>query len=351
MPFNNIYKNRSVLITGHTGFKGSWLAVWLTKLGSNLCGYSLDVPTIPSHFSLLDPAVRDTRGDVADFETLRKTIQQFEPEIVFHLAAQSLVRPSFQKPLETFSTNILGTANVLEACRQTSSVRAVVVITSDKCYKNTEPNRGYNENDALGGDDPYSASKACAEIVTESYRKSFADEKLLIATCRAGNVIGGGDWAADRLMPDLMRSAAGGEIACIRMPNATRPWQHVLNPISGYLLLGQVLMEGRKEFAEAWNFGPDLNENLSVDKIVKLTQNCWKKIKCETVPEKNCRETPVLMLDCNKTRQKLGWKSVWSLQEGIEQTVSWYRNFYENNVIQTLEQINEFEKNCDFSMR
>ncbi|MDR0521511.1 MAG: CDP-glucose 4,6-dehydratase [Planctomycetaceae bacterium] len=343
-----MYKNCAVLITGHTGFKGSWLAPLLAKLGSKLCGYSLDIPSSPSHFLLQKIPIQDVRGDVTDFDQLRKTMQQFKPEIVFHLAAQSLVRLSFQKPAETFAANVTGTVNVLEACRQTPSVRAVLIITSDKCYKNNTEQQSFTphmETDPLGGGDPYSASKACAEIVTESYRHAFGSGHFLMASCRSGNVIGGGDWAKDRLVPDLIRSAAGGPPAILRMPDAVRPWQHVLNPISGYLRLGAKLLEGKKEFAEAWNFGPDAqesrNENLPVKQIAQLLKRHWNKVHWKTEPE-NGKETAVLMLDSGKARQRLGWKPVWSFSEALEKTAEWYRRFYENGTIQTDEQIEQF---------
>ena len=344
MLFGHIYKNRSVFLTGHTGFKGAWLAAWLEKLESKVCGYALDVPTVPNHFSLLNLSARDIRGDVSDFATLKNSIQQFAPEIVFHLAAQSLVPISFRQPLETFAVNILGTAHVLEACRQTPSVRAVVIITSDKCYENRERPDGHRETDPLGGDDPYSASKSCAEIVTASYRKSFADRRLLIASCRSGNALGGGDWAADRLVPDLVRSAMEEKIAVLRMPQAIRPWQHVLNPLAGYLLLGQRLLEGQTDFAEAWNFGPDKKDHWTVEKIAQQTQTHWNQIRYETIPDADSREAPLLSLNAHKARQKLGWKPGWNLNEGIDRTISWYRHFYEHGTLQTFDQIAEYEE-------
>ena len=344
MLFDNIYKNRSVFVTGHTGFKGGWLVAWLEKLGSKVCGYALDVPTTPNHFSLLDISVQDVRCDVSNFSALKSSIQQFAPEIVFHLAAQSLVPVSFRQPLETFAVNILGTAHVLEACRQTPSVRAVVIITSDKCYENKERRNGHQETDPLGGDDPYSASKACAEIVTASYRKSFSNRQLLIASCRSGNTLGGGDWAADRLIPDLVRSVVEDKIAELRMPQAIRPWQHVLNPLAGYLLLGQRLLEGQADFAEAWNFGPNKKDHWTVDKLARHVQKNWKTIRYEAIPNVDPRETPLLSLNAQKARRKLGWNPVWNLNEGIDRTISWYRHFYEQGKLQTFEQIAEFEK-------
>lgn len=332
------YQNRSVLITGHTGFKGSWLAAYLAKLGGNLCGYSLNVPTSPNHFLLQKIPLRDIRGDLADFPLLLETMRQFQPEIVFHLAAQSLVRVSFQQPAATFAANVMGTVNVLEACRQTPSVRGAVIITSDKCYQaaGSEP---HTEADRLGGGDPYSASKACAEIVTESYRHTFGNARLLTASCRSGNVIGGGDWGGDRLLPDLIRSAVGCPPAILRMPEAVRPWQHVLNPIRGYLLLGQKLLEGKAEFAGAWNFGPDVSENLPVIQVAQRAKQCWDKISWTIDPEPESKETAVLMLDAGKALSKLGWQPVWNLQTAVEKTVEWYRQFYERGIVLTDEQI------------
>ena len=348
MLFNNIYKNRAVFVTGHTGFKGAWLAAWLDKLGSRICGYALDVPSEPNLFSLLNLPIQDVRGDVLDVAALTTSVQQFEPEIVFHLAAQSLVPLSFQQPLETFATNILGTAHLLEVCRQTPSVRAVVIITSDKCYSaGTPASGGHRETDPLGGDDPYSASKACAEIVAASYRQSFLDGRLLVATCRSGNAIGGGDWVVDRLMPDLIRSAVGGKNAVLRMPQAVRPWQHVLNPLFGYLLLGQRLLEGRAEFAEAWNFGPSLKDHWTVEEIAQNALEKWDNIRYKTVSDEYSREVSLLMLDSQKAHKNLGWSSPWDLTAGIEKTLSWYRHFYKSGELQTFDQIAEFERGLE----
>jgi CDP-glucose 4,6-dehydratase len=351
MIFNNIYKNRRVFLTGATGFKGSWLAYWLQQLGAIVCGFSKNIPTEPNHFSLLDICIEDYRGDINDFVMLRNVLRNFEPEIVFHLAAQPLVRLSYDNPLETFSTNIMGTANLLHAINGSESVHAVIVVTTDKVYEPQKHQTDYCESDRLGGYDPYSASKACAELVTDSFRKSFlATKKILIATARAGNVIGGGDWASDRLIPDLVRTIIEGKSTKIRMPNAIRPWQHVLEPLYGYLLLGQYLLEGKKEFAESWNFGPEQNENRSVKEIVQMAKNYWDKINFEIVPNNDKHETTFLMLNSNKARIKLGWKPIWTLEQAMEQTITWYRNFYEKNQIQTLTQIREYSKNnCNYS--
>ncbi|MHC4394849.1 MAG: CDP-glucose 4,6-dehydratase, partial [Planctomycetota bacterium] len=280
-----IYKDKKVLITGHTGFKGSWLALRLCRTGAKVVGYALGAPTSPSHYELLSPDCFSIIGDIRDGDKLEKVIEQEQPEIIFHLAAQPLVRQSYQEPAETFSTNIMGTVNLLNACRKFSAVRAIVVITSDKCYENQELERGYREDDAMGGHDPYSASKGCAEIVTSSYRRSFfpiskygKEHTTLLASARAGNVIGGGDWAQDRLIPDIVRAASKNETVFIRNPNAIRPWQHVLEPLSGYLMLGQKLLEGNIEFAQGWNFGPSEGDELTVETMVEQLQRHWDRI-------------------------------------------------------------------------
>ncbi|MDR1477529.1 MAG: CDP-glucose 4,6-dehydratase [Planctomycetaceae bacterium] len=345
MTIDSIYKNRRVFLTGATGFKGSWLAYWLQQLGAIVCGFSKNIPTEPNHFSLLDIRIEDHRDDINDFIMLRNVLKKFEPEIVFHLAAQPLVRFSYDNPLETFSTNIIGTANLLQSITESESVRAVIVITTDKVYKPQKHLTAYCESDQLGGYDPYSASKACAELVVDSFRQSFfATKKTLLATARAGNVVGGGDWANGRLIPDLVRATIEGKTTTIRMPNAIRPWQHVLEPLHGYLLLGQYLLEGKGEFATSWNFGPAHDENHSVKEIVQLAKNYWDKINFEIIPNNEKHEENFLMLDSNKSRTKLGWKPIWTLEQGIEQTIKWYRNFYEKNQIQTLAQIKKYSQ-------
>ena len=253
--FNDIYRGKRVLVTGHSGFKGSWLTMWLGRLGAELCGVSLPPETEPNHFRLLNPPGRSEWCDIRDAEKLGSVLREFRPEIIFHLAAQPLVRLSYRKPVDTLAVNVGGTVNLLEAARNVPELRAVVVVTSDKCYRNSEKAEGYRENDPLGGYDPYSASKGCQELVAASYRDSFLRAAGVgLATARAGNVIGGGDWAADRLVPDLVRAAAAGAVEPLRSPSAVRPWQHVLEPLGGYLLLGQRLLEGDAAAASAWNF-------------------------------------------------------------------------------------------------
>jgi len=344
--FNEIYRDRRVFLTGHTGFKGGWLACWLSRwLNAKVCGFSDTQKTEPHQYSLLKDSlpIDDRCGDIRDYAAVCRSLSEFQPEIVFHLAAQPLVRRSYKEPLETFSTNALGTANILQAARQCDSVKAVIIITTDKVYENLEVKRGYKETDMLGGYDPYAASKACAEIVVNSFRRSFYEsENTLLASCRAGNVVGGGDWAEDRLIPDLVRSAARGDTTFIRMPGAVRPWEHVLEPISGYLLLGQYLLEGKKEFAEAWNFGPDAESNVTVGEVVKIASEIWSKIHVHISTEPQPHETTLLTLDCTKAKQRLNWKPIWNLQETIDFTIRWYQEFYEKNAIATFQQLEHF---------
>jgi CDP-glucose 4,6-dehydratase len=335
--FANIYQGKRVLITGHTGFKGSWLALWLTQLGAEVAGYALPPPTMPNHLELLNLKISSVTGNILDKDKLLKAFIDFEPEIVFHLAAQPLVRRSYDEPAETFAVNVLGTANVLDACRKCSSVRAIVNVTSDKCYENKEWVWGYRENDPMGGYDPYSASKGCAELVAGCYRNSFFNpaeygikHQTLIASCRAGNVIGGGDWAADRLIPDIIKAAAASQPAAIRNPNAIRPWQHVLEPLSGYLLVGQKLLEGNKEFSGAWNFGPGDDGVITVGELTKKMAGFWPDISIElTASAGQPHEAKLLKLDCSKAAVMLQWRSVWDNDATIAHTVNWYRAFYQ----------------------
>ena len=354
--FGSIYKGRKVFVTGHSGFKGSWLCLWLKELGANVIGYSLPPPTDPNHFELLYLGIVSITGNVRDFGKLKEAIQCCKPEIVFHLAAQPLVRYSYKNPVETFETNVIGTINVLEACRQTESVKAIVNITSDKCYENREWVWGYRENDPMGGYDPYSASKGCAELVTSCYRSSFfnpshlltfspSNNSILLASARAGNVIGGGDWAEDRLLPDIMRAVSKEEKVIIRNPNATRPWQHVLDPLSGYLMLGQKLLEGRKEFAEGWNFGPDDESNICVEDVVSCVKSDWERLDYEIrSSQDNPYEAGFLKLDCSKAHSKLKWRPVWDIKKTLSMTARWYKGFYENGKILSLNDLAEYIK-------
>jgi len=352
--FNSAYKNKRVLITGHTGFKGSWLALWLSQMGAKITGYSLQPSTDPSHFQLLNLDINSVIGDLRDTDKLKEVFREQQPEIVLHLAAQAIVRFSYKDPVETFASNVMGTVNVLEAAREIGSVRAIVNVTSDKCYENREWPWGYREIDALGGYDPYSASKGCGEIVTGCWRNSFFNPKnygkthqTLLASARAGNVIGGGDWAPDRLIPDIMRAVRQNEKVMIRNPQSTRPWQHVLEPLSGYLLLGQKLLEGQKDFAEAWNFGPSEKENVSVGEIVHLVKGVWPKIDYEINQTPNQpHEAGLLRLDCSKARSKLKWMPAWTGNDAVEKTTLWYKAFYESDKILSLEHLNRYVANA-----
>lgn len=327
--FGGQYQDRKVLLTGHTGFKGSWLALWLAQLGARVTGAALPPGTMPNHWDLLGLNLADHRLDMRDGAAVAELVAGAQPEIVFHLAAQPLVRRSYRDPLETWSTNVMGTANLLEACRQAPSVRAIVVITSDKCYENLERPAGYRETDRLGGHDPYSASKAAAELVVASYRRAFFDapNAPLVASARAGNVIGGGDWSEDRLIPDLVRALVGRSSLEIRSPHATRPWQHVLESLSGYLLLGQRLLEGRRDLAEGWNFGPETEGNRTVAEMLKRLSAHWPELAWQPSTRLEPHEAALLHLDSAKAKAQLGWKPIWGLDETLTATAGWYRRF------------------------
>lgn len=320
------WRGRKVLVTGHTGFKGSWLSLWLARLGADVCGFSNGVPTSPSLYEDAAVAleVETVAGDIRDLDALRRAVRRLRPEIVFHLAAQALVRESFAHPTETYATNVLGTANVLEAC--CGNAEAVVVVTSDKCYAPRGDGRAHRENDALGGVDPYSSSKACAELVTAAYRAASANGTA-IASARAGNVVGGGDWAVDRLLPDLMRAALAERPVVIRNPDSLRPWQHVLNPLEGYLLLAQRLA-GDGSLADAWNFGPEERDERPVAWIVeRFAELC--DVPFDVLPDSSSRppETAVLRLDSTKAVDGLGWRRRWDLDEALLRVVEWFRAY------------------------
>lgn len=333
--FGDVYKGKRVLVIGHTGFKGSWLCAWLDQLGSMVYGFSTGLPTNPSHFAIIglqDITKQDIRGDIRDREQLNRAMQNLAPDFVFHLAAQSLVRRSYAEPAETFESNTLGTMNVLECIRRSPSVQASVLITSDKCYRNLEWPWGYRETDILGGEDPYSASKGCAELIVYSYWKSFFySAGPSIASARAGNVIGGGDWAPDRIVPDTIRSWSQGEPVVVRNPLATRPWQHVLEPLSGYLWLGAKLLEGDMAVAgEAFNFGPDARVNQTVEELISSLAFYWKGADWKVErPDPNVqRESNLLKLCCDKALSMLGWRAVLTFPETVEMTARWYRTYY-----------------------
>lgn len=347
--FDGIYKDTKVLVTGHTGFKGSWLVNWLNRMGADVTGYSLEPPTNPNHYSLLDININSVIGDIRDSQKLEDVFSSFRPNIVFHLAAQPLVLKSYEEPVETYDVNVMGTLKVLEASKKVD-VQAIVVITSDKVYENKEWVWGYRENDPVGGYDPYSSSKGCTELVISSYRNSFFninDYKIkhnsLLASCRAGNVIGGGDWAANRLMNDIMVSASKKEKVVIRNPVATRPWQHVLEPLSGYLVVGKKLLENDPKFADSWNFGPGDEGNINVENVVKNSKRYWNAIDYEVDANQNRHhEARLLKLDCSKSHTYLKWKEVWNSDKTFEKTVEWYREFYENKTILTDEHLESY---------
>ena len=333
----SVWRGRSVLVTGHTGFKGGWLSIWLAQMGARVTGYALDPPEGPSFFAStgLGRAITDKRGDVRDVAATRAAFEDARPEVVFHLAAQPLVRESYRAPVETYATNVVGTACVLDACRTCSSVRAVLVVTSDKCYDNRDSTRGYLETDRLGGHDPYSSSKACAELVCDAFRRSYfvaATPAIALATARAGNVIGGGDWSADRLLPDLIRAAAQGRETLIRHPEATRPWQHVLDPVHGYLLLAERLLEAPRGFDEAWNFGPDPASEVSVGEVVSRAARRWPgRIRWRRDAGTHPHEARRLALDSGKAHQKLGWQPRLSLDDALQLTLEWYARALAND--------------------
>jgi CDP-glucose 4,6-dehydratase len=325
------YAGQGVFLTGHTGFKGSWLAMWLARLGARVHGYALPPFGTPGLCALADvPAVlaSNTFADIRDAMSLTKALQAAQPQVVFHLAAQSLVRPSYRDPVATWATNVMGTAHLLDAVRQCPSVQAVVVVTTDKCYENNEWLWGYRETDPLGGHDPYSASKASAELVVQSFRRSFFQAQgPLLASARAGNVIGGGDWSEDRLLPDAVRATAAGEVLSIRSPAATRPWQHVLESLHGYLLLGARLLGGDRSVAEAFNFGPEAADNRSVAEVMDALQQVWPELRWKVAAEAGApHEASYLYLDSSKAQRVLGWQPRWRLQRALHETAHWYRS-------------------------
>jgi len=338
-PFNGIFSGKTVFVTGHTGFKGSWLALWLKLLGAHVVGYSLHPPTKPSLFEelRLSDDIEHVVGDIRDLEFMKSTMSKYQPEMVFHLAAQPLVRLSYEQPIETFSTNIMGTVNLLESVRTTSSVRACLCITSDKCYENREWPYAYRENDSMGGYDPYSASKGCAELVAASMRNSYFSpgsydkHQVAVATARAGNVIGGGDWALDRIFPDAIRALSKGEAVPVRNPSAIRPWQHVLEPLSGYLWLAAKMLETGSNYSEAWNFGPLSTGAVTVRSIVDMIISGWGegRVNDLSTGQKNApHEANFLKLDCSKAMGVLGWQPVLSVAEAVDFSTEWYKQYY-----------------------
>ncbi|KLO21689.1 CDP-glucose 4,6-dehydratase [Marinitoga sp. 1155] len=350
---NQFYKNKKILITGHTGFKGSWLSLWLLKMGAKVIGYALDPYTQRDNFVLsnISEKIIDVRGDIRDYNKLKQVFEEYKPEIIFHLAAQPLVRLSYETPRETFETNVMGTVNVLEAFRNTRECKILINITSDKCYENQEWIWGYRENDPVGGYDPYSASKGASEIVSSAYLRSFfnpndfKNHNKVIATVRAGNVIGGGDWAKDRIIPDCIRALEEDKPIEIRSPQATRPWQHVLEPLSGYLLLGTKLAENPEKYSGPWNFGPHLNSIVTVKKIVEKVIKYYGKGRWKDLSNKNHpHEAKLLNLDISKAKFYLNWEPTLNIDETIKLTVEWYKNYKKNDVFDLcINQIEYFE--------
>ena len=357
--FKGIYKDRTVLVTGHTGFIGSWLVLWLQYLGAKVVGYSLESSTKPSLFETLglENEITHIIGNVQDNQNLSDNIEKYKPEIVIHLAAQPLVRVSYEDPVETFRTNILGTVNILDSIRKSGSVSSCVVMTSDKCYQNLDADRFHKETDPLGGSDPYSASKGAAEIITNSFRNSFFN-KSNIATVRAGNVIGGGDWAKDRIVPDCIRALTTNKKIMVRNPSSIRPWQFVLEPISGILWLGSKLYTKPEKYSEAWNLGPNQTSNITVEKVVQNIIRIWDKDGSEkgswldtSKESKNQpNESISLLLDSTKCLTSLEWKTIYSFETAINQTVSWYKSYYNNDTSMkelSVHQIEQYSKTAD----
>lgn len=347
MVDKGFWEGKRVFLTGHTGFKGAWLGLWLNSLGARVKGYSLACKTTPSLYGslLLDDLFESHISDVRDLGDLRRNIDSFEPEIVIHMAAQPIVKYSYAEPAETFEINVMGTVNLLEACRACESVRAVINVTTDKSYENNEWHWGYRETDVLGGRDPYSSSKACSELVSTAYYKSFLQARGVgLATARAGNVIGGGDWAADRLIPDLFRGVATGSKGLIRNPNAVRPWQHVLEPLSGYLCLAEALFDNPSEFSQGWNFGPNDDDVRSVEWVADSLFKHNPKVKWEIDSSSHVHEATLLKLDISKAKALLGWSPTWTLERSLQMTSDWYGAHFEGKALVefSLQQIEDF---------
>ena len=335
MAFNNIYKGKNVLVTGHAGFKGAWLAFWLKNIGANVYGYSLLPDTDEKLYDVLNLKNYLNASEIADIcdaKNLEKFFHKSEPEIVFHLAAQPIVRLSYAEPVLTYQTNVIGTLNVLEAARKTPSVKAFVNVTTDKCYENKEKPEGYKEDEPFGGYDMYSSSKGCSEILSSSYRRSFLQggKPYALATARAGNVIGGGDWAQDRLVPDCIKAFQSGKTVEIRNPYATRPWQHVLEPLAGYMLLGQKLLESGDKYATGYNFGPEYGKPVRVAQVAKMVASIWGDGKVVVGSGDGLHEANLLQLDITKAKQELGFLPVWDVERAVKETTLWYKAHYAN---------------------
>ncbi len=350
-----IYKNKTVLVTGHTGFKGSWICAWMAHLGAKVVGASISIPSSPSNFSvsLIENVIEDHRIDIRDLKSVKSLVEKVQPDFVFHLAAQALVRPSYKNPIETLETNAIGSANILEALRVLDKKVVAVMITSDKAYDNVEWVWGYRETDRLGGKDPYSASKGMAELAIRSYVESFFNDKdsnVRIGITRAGNVIGGGDWAVDRIVPDCMEAWSKGKSVDIRSPNATRPWQHVLEPLSGYIALAANLSVSSNSHGEAYNFGPSSDQNYPVSELIDNMAKYWDKVKWNDTSKDNnhVHEAGLLKLNCDKSLFDLDWHSAMQFDETVKMTVDWYKRYYQNQDQSmyefTIGQIDEYTK-------
>jgi len=344
---SDFWKGKKVFITGHTGFKGGWLSIWLNMLGAEVMGYSLKPNTIPSLFEIakIDDLVESVYGDIRDYQHLEKTLHAFDPDILFHLAAQPLVRYSYKESIETYSTNVMGTVNVLEISKNCKNLKALINITSDKCYENTNKKSGYIETDPMGGFDPYSSSKGCAELVASSYRRSFYNNlKKGLASVRAGNVIGGGDWAEDRLIPDILKSFENKQPVIIRNPNATRPWQHVLEPLSGYLILAEKLYDKPNIYSEGWNFGPDDEDIKPVNWIIENIIKKWPGSEWVLDENSNPHEAETLKLDISKVKNKIKWKPTWNLDISLSRIISWHHNWKNGENMQrySIKEINQY---------
>ena len=346
------WKDKRVFLTGHTGFKGSWLALWLHSLGAEVKGYSLNPPTEPSLFKevKIDSIIDSQIDDIRNLTVLKRSINDFNPDVLIHMAAQPLVRYSYDAPVETYETNVIGTVNILEVARSCKNLKAIVNITTDKCYENDGRSEGYKEDDPMGGYDPYSSSKGCAELVTSAYRRSFLQEQGVgLASVRAGNVIGGGDWADDRLIPDILRSFGKGEPVVIRNPKATRPWQHVLEPLSGYLILAEKLYKNQKEYAEGWNFGPNEKDVKPVDWILDKMILKWLDASWKLDQNSSPHEASYLKLDITKAESKLGWKPVWGLSCTLEKIIDWHKAWLDKEDMQAicLAEIEEYTRDMN----
>lgn len=348
--FDDCYAGKRVFLTGHDSFKGSWMSLWLKAVGAHVTGFSLGPPTQPNHYDLLGLNIPATRADIRDRSAMREALLAARPEVVFHMAAQSSVLESYRSPLETFAVNAIGTAHVLEAARESPDVKAVVVVTTDKCYENNEWVWGYRETDALGGHDPYSTSKAMAELVVASYRRSYfppaeygSSHHVLIASVRGGNIVGGGDWKEDRIVPDVMRAVSAGRKVLIRSPGSTRPWQHVLEPVCGYLMLGSRLLEADQRCAGPWNFGPPEDGSRTVLAMVEELRRHWPQIDYDVASATRApHEATLLKLDCSKARALLGWRPLWDFAELARHTAEWYRRFDADGVVESEKQLDLF---------